>query len=91
MATETKGKGAKGAATDKQHTLILDGGIKYKGEVKAQVPHTSMGPKNVPNEGKMEWPNGDVYIGQFKNGKRHGKGRRKNEDGSTYEGYYEDD
>lgn len=26
-------------------------------------------------EGSLQWANGDVYEGQFKNGLRHGKGR----------------
>ena len=39
----------------------------------------------------MNWPNGDKYTGQFKNGKRHGRGIRKNADGSVFEGNYEED
>ena len=40
-------------------TLVLDGGLKYKGQVKAGVPH---------GNGKLVWPNGDFYKGEFKNG-----------------------
>jgi len=36
--------------------MLLDGGIKYKGQVKAGVPH---------GIGKMVWPNGDYYKGDF--------------------------
>ena len=66
MATTDRSKGKSGKAdAGVQHTLVLDGGILYKGPVRAQVPH---------GYGKMTWPNGDEYIGDFKNGKRHGKG-----------------
>lgn len=37
-------------------TLRLDGGIKYKGQINAGVPH---------GIGKMVWPNGDYYKGDF--------------------------
>lgn len=41
--------------------------------------------------GKLTWPNGDYYEGNFKNGKRNGKGRRVNIDNSEYNGEYVDD
>ena len=87
MATESKGKASKNSTSyEKQATLVLDGGIRFKGadkdSVKAGVPH---------GKGKMVWPSGDYYEGQFKNGKRHGEGRRVNVDGSTFTGQYEDD
>ena len=63
-------------------TLLLDSGLKYKGQVKAGVPH---------GLGKMVWPNGDYYKGEFRHGKRHGKGKRVNKDGSSYVGEYEMD
>ena len=71
----------------KSSTLLLEGGIKYKGEIKQSsgVPHTGT------EIGIMEWPNGDRYEGQFRHGKRHGQGKRINADGSTYIGSYEDD
>lgn len=78
-AEEKKGKGT---SLEKDITLILDGGLRYKGPVRAQVPH---------GFGKIVWPNGDVYEGEFKNGKRHGKGKRVNSDGSQFEGQYEED
>ena len=61
---------------------MLDGGLRYKGDVVAQVPHGT---------GKLVWPNGDTYHGRFRNGKREGKGRRVNADGSNFSGDYEDD
>ena len=64
---------------------MLDGGIKYKGDLKAGVPHTTN------DKGIMEWPNGDRYEGHFRHGKRHGQGKRLNNDGSNYTGTYEDD
>ena len=63
-------------------TLLLDGGIKYKGQIKAGVPH---------GIGKMVWPNGDYYKGDFYEGKRQGKGKRVNMDGSEYTGEYHND
>ena len=66
MANSGKNKGL-----EKQLTLIMDGGMKYKGEIKAQVPD---------GLGKLVWENGDFYEGQFKNGKRHGTGKRINAD-----------
>jgi hypothetical protein len=46
----------------------------------------------VPHgQGKLTWPNGDVYEGAFKTGRRHGKGHRINKDGSQYIGDYSDD
>ena len=80
-ATSKPSKSSK-AAMDRQHTLILDNGIRYKGPVKAQVPH---------GRGKMVWPNGDEYDGNFVNGKRDGHGKRVNADGSMYEGEYKED
>ena len=57
--------------------LELDGGVIYTGPVKAGVPHTAEG-----QEGILQMPNGDVYTGEFKQGKRYGHGVRKNKDGS---------
>ena len=63
-------------------TLLLDGGLKYKGQTKNGVPH---------GFGKLVWPNGDSYKGEFRLGKRHGRGKRLNKDGSSYIGEYEED
>ena len=41
--------------------------------------------------GKLIWPNGDQYEGNFKFGKRNGLGKRFNVDGSEYQGEYLDD
>jgi len=37
------------------------------------------------------YPNGDMYRGEFKNGKRHGWGLQKFNNGGSYEGYWVDD
>ena len=34
----------------------------------------------------MEWPDGQVYDGQFKEGKMHGKGILKEQNEDQYEG-----
>lgn len=60
----------------------MDGNLRYKGEIRAQVPH---------GVGKIVWPSGDVYSGEFRNGKRHGAGKRVNNDGSVFTGQYEED
>ena len=41
--------------------------------------------------GKMTYANGQVYVGEFRNGKRNGKGSLLYLDGSKYEGQFLDD
>jgi hypothetical protein len=60
--------------------LILDNGLSYRGDILASVPH---------GHGVITWPNGDIFEGEFKHGKRHGQGKRTNRDGSSYVGQYE--
>lgn len=43
------------------------------------------------DHGKMIYENGQVYTGDFRNGKRNGKGTLFYLDGSKYEGYFLDD
>lgn len=48
--------------------------------------------KGVPDGlGKVKWESGDYYKGEFKKGKRHGKGKRVNIDGSVFIGEYMED
>ena len=47
----------------------LEGGLKYKGKMNSGLPH---------GYGRLEWPNGDTYEGNFKFGKRNGQGKRIN-------------
>jgi hypothetical protein len=48
--------------------------------------------RGLPNGyGKLTWPNGDYYEGNFKFGKRNGFGKRINVDGSEYQGEYLED
>ncbi|CAD8195671.1 unnamed protein product [Paramecium pentaurelia] len=44
--------------------------------------------KDLPHLGPYEFENGSVYIGQWKNGQRHGRGKQIWQDGSLYEGYW---
>ena len=37
------------------------------------------------------WKNNDIYEGELKNGKRHGKGKYTYKDGDIYEGEFKDD
>ncbi|KAL4430533.1 hypothetical protein ABPG74_005458 [Tetrahymena malaccensis] len=46
--------------------------------------------KNLPFLGPFEFENAAVYIGQWKNGQRHGRGKQYWNDGSFYEGYWRD-
>ena len=39
-------------------------------------------------EGTLTWADGDKYVGEFKNGKRHGRGTMTLPDGSKYEGIW---
>ena len=55
---------------------------KYEGEY-------NNGKRN--GEGTCYFANGDIYIGQFKNNHMHGKGIYKHTDGTTDEGFWEDD
>jgi len=41
--------------------------------------------------GKLEYPNGDVFEGQFVEGRREGRGIKVNRNGSRYEGSYKAD
>lgn len=52
----------------KYKTIKLDSNLKYRGPLKANVPHT--GPGEV---GILKWTDTkDMYKGEFKQGKRHG-------------------
>ena len=63
MVEAIQGVTASNSSKDESPSIILDGGLRYKGPVRAQVPH---------GIGKLIWPNGDFYQGEFRNGKRHG-------------------
>ena len=39
----------------------------------------------------MSYANGSEYEGMWKNGKKHGPGKKVNEDGTKYEGNYKND
>ena len=44
--------------------------------------------KQLPRLGPYEFENGAVYIGQWRQGVRHGRGKQYWNDGSFYEGYW---
>ncbi|ANS03892.1 serine protease [uncultured Mediterranean phage uvDeep-CGR2-AD3-C191] len=41
--------------------------------------------------GTYTWPNGDKYVGEFRNGKKHGQGTATYADGDKYVGEYRND
>lgn len=47
--------------------------------------------KNLPIEGPFQYKNGDVYLGQIKNGLREGLGTQIYSDGSRYDGIWRND
>lgn len=40
--------------------------------------------------GPYKLENGSIYVGEWRKGKKNGKGIQKWEDGSLYEGYWKD-
>ncbi len=58
-------------------------GKRYRGQMK--------GEDHMLGQGSLLFPNGDTYVGPFRNNKRHGKGVYKWSNGDTYEGEYDDD
>lgn len=42
-------------------------------------------------EGMYKYPNGDVYVGEWRRGKRHGYGELVKKDGSQIVGFFYDD
>jgi hypothetical protein len=41
--------------------------------------------------GAYKWSNGDKYVGTWKHGKRHGKGKMTLKSGESYDGEFRDD
>ncbi|EGR33581.1 protein kinase domain protein [Ichthyophthirius multifiliis] len=46
--------------------------------------------KNLPEYGPYQFRNDSIYIGQWQNGNRHGRGKQLWVDGSIYEGYWKE-
>ena len=70
--------GAKGTFT------FTDGSV-YEGDLDPNNLHIS-----AHGNGKLAWPNGDFYEGQFQNGLMHGKGKFTWANGDIYQGQYKD-
>eukprot|EP01017_Pseudomicrothorax_dubius_P035328 TRINITY_DN4933_c0_g1_i1.p1 TRINITY_DN4933_c0_g1~~TRINITY_DN4933_c0_g1_i1.p1 ORF type:complete len:514 (-),score=103.72 TRINITY_DN4933_c0_g1_i1:46-1587(-) len=47
--------------------------------------------KDLPEEGPLKFGDGSIYVGQMKEGRKHGWGRLVYPDGSLYEGYWKED
>ena len=60
----------------------------YKGEVKRE--YIVFGDYIIEGLGSLTLPNGEKYVGQFKDGKRHGQGTVTIPNGSKYEGEWKD-
>ena len=65
----------------KDNILTYDDGT-YKGSLKSQVPH---------GKGTYTYSNGDVYDGEFANGKKNGHGRKTWASGDVYDGGWNND
>ena len=77
------GECKKGKANGKGKAVGTDS---YDGDFVAGLPH---------GKGTYTWPNGNVFNGEFLNGKKEGKGilvvKRENLKDSTIEGFWEND
>ncbi len=60
----------------------------YKGEVKRE--YILFGDYILEGLGSMTYPDGDKYVGEWKDGKRHGEGTYTWSDGDKYVGEYKD-
>ena len=61
----------------------------YKGEVKRE--YIVFGDYTIEGLGSLTVPNGEKYVGEFKDGKKHGQGTVTIPNGSKYEGEWKDD
>lgn len=62
-----------------QHTMRSKDGAVYEGFIKAGKKH---------GKGRLTFPNGDEYVGDWMQGERHGKGTYIWKSGARYEGDY---
>ncbi len=69
-------------STEQTKPLTFGDGTRYEGGVRDGNPD---------GRGIMIFPNGDIYDGEFANGKRNGTGTFKFHDGTKYTGQFEDD
>jgi hypothetical protein len=61
--------------------FIFSDGARFEGEFE----------KDFMKDGRLVWPDGRTYTGQFKDNKMHGLGVFTWPDGRKYEGEYVDD
>ena len=65
----------------KEELKYMEDGSKYLGYIENKLPN---------GKGRMEYPDGEVYEGDWKEGIRHGEfGRNEYTDGSLYEGSWD--
>lgn len=71
-----------------------EGDFSDQGGLNPALPKGYYGERNATNEkhgtGTMNYPNGDVYRGQWQHNKKSGYGRYEFADGAIYEGEYRD-
>ena len=62
---------------------VYDGEVYVEGDCEGTCPH---------GFGRIRWPNGEQYVGEWKHGERHGRGvHRWPDDVQIYEGEFKDD
>ena len=60
----------------------------YKGEVKRE--YIIFGDYIIEGLGSLTYPDGDKYVGEWKDGKQHGQGTRTFSSGGWYDGSWKD-
>lgn len=68
---------------DLDKKFISTDGANYKGDL------DSRGRKN--GKGCQKWPDGSMYVGEWKNNKAHGTGEFWHANGDHFQGEFEDD
>lgn len=74
---------------NKVNDRVSDALVKF-GPFKVNYPRRDSW-KELPELGPYRYPNKSTYVGQYKNGWRHGEGIMIGDDGSKYEGLWAND
>ena len=98
LATDTTDKGSyegelKGKKKHGYGTLTYENGTTLVGEWENDIFHgrgTITYGDNVTSDGVDRWKGGGEYVGEWKDGRKHGCGRHTDIEGNVYEGEYKD-